>query len=147
MCPTDFSDFSNHALNYGIAFAEAYNAELHIVHVMEIPFLPSYSSLDMPEINLPVDKIEERCRGQLNELEEKFHREDIKIETILLSGVPFVEIVKLAREEEYDLIVVGTHGRGGLKHLLIGSVAEKVVRRAACPVLTVKHPEHEFVKP
>jgi nucleotide-binding universal stress UspA family protein len=114
---------------------------------MEIPFLPSYSSLDMPEINLPVDKIEERCRGQLNELEEKFHREDIKIETILLSGVPFVEIVKLAREEEYDLIVVGTHGRGGLKHLLIGSVAEKVVRRAACPVLTVKHPEHEFVKP
>ena len=60
---------------------------------------------------------------------------------------PFVEIVTFAKDEETDLIVIGTHGRTGLKHMLIGSVAERVVRRAPCPVLTVRPDEHDFVMP
>ena len=67
--------------------------------------------------------------------------------TKVLNGVPFVEIIRYARESEMDLIVMGTHGRTGLGHLLIGSVTERVVRKSPCPVLTVKHPEHEFVMP
>jgi nucleotide-binding universal stress UspA family protein len=62
-------------------------------------------------------------------------------------GPPFLEIVRYAQEANIDLIVLGTHGRGGLAHMLLGSVAEKVVRKAPCPVLTVRHPEHEFVAP
>jgi nucleotide-binding universal stress UspA family protein len=64
-----------------------------------------------------------------------------------LNGVPFVEIIRYARESGMDLIVMGAHGRTGLGHLLIGSVTERVVRKSSCPVLTVKHPEHEFVMP
>jgi len=62
-------------------------------------------------------------------------------------GHPFVEVVRYAREESIDLIVMGTHGRGAVGHLLLGSVAERVVRKAPCPVLTVRHPQHEFVRP
>ena len=62
-------------------------------------------------------------------------------------GGPYVEIVRCAQESDIDLIVMGTHGRGFVAHILIGSVAEKVVRRSPCPVLTVRHPEHEFVLP
>ena len=69
------------------------------------------------------------------------------VTTRLREGEAFVEIVALAREEVVDLIVMGTHGRTGLAHMLIGSTAERVVRMASCPVLTVKHPEHEFVMP
>ncbi len=62
-------------------------------------------------------------------------------------GGPYVEIVRYAKERDIDLIVMGTHGRGFVAHMLMGSVAEKVVRRAPCPVLTVRHPEHDFVVP
>ncbi len=66
---------------------------------------------------------------------------------VVRQGPPFLEIVRYAQEANIDLIVLGTHGRGGLAHMLLGSVAEKVVREAPCPVLTVRHPEHEFVAP
>ena len=66
---------------------------------------------------------------------------------VVRQGPPFLEIVRYAQEANIDLIVLGTHGRGGLAHMLLGSVAEKVVRKAPCPVLTVRHPEHEFVAP
>jgi len=62
-------------------------------------------------------------------------------------GTPFVEIVKIAREEEVDLLIIGTHGRGAIAHMLLGSVAERIVRKSPCPVLTVRSGEHEFVKP
>ena len=64
-----------------------------------------------------------------------------------MHGHPFVEILSDAKQHDIDLIVMGTHGRGAIKHMLLGSVAEKVVRKAPCPVLTVRHPDHEFVMP
>jgi nucleotide-binding universal stress UspA family protein len=73
--------------------------------------------------------------------------ERITPETMLLQGVPFAEIVQFAREGSYDLVVMGTHGRTGLRHALLGSVAEKVVRKAHCPVLTIRIPGHTFEHP
>ena len=74
-------------------------------------------------------------------------RERFQARLVMRRGSPFVEIVRYAKSENIDLIVMGTHGRGPIAHMLLGSVAEKVVRKAPCPVLTVRHPEHEFVMP
>ena len=65
----------------------------------------------------------------------------------IVRGRPFVEIIRYAREKKIDIIVVGTHGHSGLTHILMGSVAEKVVRKSPCPVLTIRHPDHEFEMP
>lgn len=147
LCPVDFSEGSDHALRYGMAFASAYDATLKLLHVVELPFLPSYSTAGVPDMSLPVDQIQEDCKNRLDKLveEQKDIHDDIDSSTVV--GAPFVEIIREAREGDFDLLVVGTHGRTGIKHMLIGSVAEKVVRKAPCPVLTVKHPEHEFIKP
>ena len=69
------------------------------------------------------------------------------MEVVTRVGKPFVEIIHHARDHDVDLIVIGTHGRGAVQHALLGSVAEQVVRTSPCPVLTVRHPEHEFVMP
>ena len=66
---------------------------------------------------------------------------------MLLTGSPFLEIIQYAKENNVDLIVMGTHGHSGLVHVLLGSVTERVVRKAPCPVLTIRHPEHEFIHP
>jgi nucleotide-binding universal stress UspA family protein len=71
----------------------------------------------------------------------------LKVQCLVREGTPFYEIITCAKELEVDLIILGTHGRGPFAHMLMGSVAEKVVRKAPCPVLTVRHPEHEFVHP
>ena len=96
---------------------------------------------------LSEDPDESRDHG-LEELAESLRADhDCTITTHLKEGRPFLETINTARETNADLIVMGTHGRTGLAHMLIGSTAEKVVRMAPCPVLTVKHPEHEFVMP
>jgi nucleotide-binding universal stress UspA family protein len=147
LCPVDFSESSEHALRYAVAFTEAYGAELTLLHVIELPYLPSYSTAGVPDLNLPVERMQEQSRAQLRELFERHQPEAGRIDGHSTVGNPFLEIIRHARDGEFDLIVMGTHGRTGLQHVLIGSVAEKVVRKAPCPVLTVKHPEHEFVMP
>jgi nucleotide-binding universal stress UspA family protein len=69
------------------------------------------------------------------------------VKRTVVDGHPFVEIIKHAKEGDADMIIMGTHGRGAIAHMLLGSVAEKVVRTAPCPVLTVRHPEHKYVHP
>ena len=147
LCPVDFSDCSEHAMRYAMAFAEAYGSQLELLHVVEMPFLPSYSTAGIPEIHFPLDEIKKQSRERLDKLVEECGNERYKISGNVVVGAPFLEVVKVAKEGEFDLIVIGTHGRSGLKQMLIGSVAEKIVRKAPCPVLTVKHPEHEFVMP
>ncbi len=147
LCPVDFSESSDHALHYARAFAEAYGSRLVLLHVVEMPFLPSYSTAGIPELYFPVDEIRTQCRERMDKLVKKHSGEGFDISGHVTVGAPFIEVVRKAKEDEFDLIVLGTHGHSGLKHLLIGSVAEKVVRKAPCPVLTVKHPEHEFVLP
>lgn len=141
LVPTDFSDPSNNAFRYAKAFADTFKARLHLLHVVE----PVYYGWEIPPIvDEEIDKgVEKQLRSLLTEAEcEKYHAQFTH-----RRGSAFIEIVRYARDNDIDLIVMGTHGRGPIAHILLGSVAERVVRKAPCPVLTVRHPEHEFVMP
>ena len=94
-----------------------------------------------------LDERKKKFTEQFRIVLPEYLRKSLKVEEILRIGVPFLEIVKTAKERDVDLVVMGTHGRTGLSHVLIGSVAEKVVHHAHCPVLTIKHPQYQFVAP
>ncbi len=148
LVPTDFSDASEAALNYGKAMAEAFGASLHLVHVMEDLLAQAWAAevyvASMPQLREEIDKeSRQRLASMLTDEERRRYR----VETALLAGNPFVEIVRYAKAHDVDLIVMGTHGRGPIAHMLLGSVAEKVVRKSPCPVLTVRDAQHEFVMP
>jgi len=149
LCPVDFSDNSLHALDYAIALAQSQGAELQLLHVVQPSLLSASMDPFLPEYDMTVmENYMDACKRQLAELTDQvIEKSHAQTTSELRTGTPFMEIVTAAREKESDLIVVGTHGRTGLAHAMIGSVAEKVVRKAPCPVLTVKHPEHEFVMP
>ena len=137
---TDFSDASEVAIDYGRALARTFGASLHLLHVMENLFLHP----------VPVDpyRLKAAAAKRLGERLTDDDRAALHANAVLeTSDNPAEEIVKYAGAHNIDLIVMGTHGRGAIAQLLVGSVAEKVVRTAPCPVLTVRHPEHEFVVP
>ena len=148
LCPVDFSDSSDHAMRYASALAETFGAELTLLHVVApvMAALPGETSLP-DTLQTDIDEIALACRERLEQTVGKLAASGLTVQHKVLNGVPFIEIIRYARDAETDLIVMGTHGRTGLGHLLIGSVAERVVRKSPCPVLTVKHPEHEFVMP
>ena len=139
-CPIDFSENSKHSLGYALTLAKYFHAELILVYVVDSAMMVLLSGGLTQQIEK--DQVE-RLENWSKEIKETHNRVSVRF----VYGTPFLEIVKLARAEDADMIVMGTHGRTGLAHVLIGSVAEKVVRMAPCPVLTVKHPEHEFVMP
>lgn len=138
LVPIDFEEASDIALTYGRSLAKAFGAELHVLHVMENQFLRlTFKSAAAVEA------------GIANRVAERLTPEDRRslhaVAAVRMSDEPSDEIIQYAELEGIDLIVMGTHGRAHKAHLLMGSVAEKVVRMAPCPVLTVHHPEHEFV--
>lgn len=146
---TDFSEPSDAALTYGRALARSFKAALHVVHVVANVSSAVYGvdgyTATMPELQ---QEVEDRARQQLDELLVDNDQPPLPTRRVLLtSNAPAMAIVDYAGREPIDLIVTGTHGRGAVAHLLMGSVAERVVRTAPCPVLTVRHPEHEFVVP
>ncbi|MGH8579037.1 MAG: universal stress protein [Gammaproteobacteria bacterium] len=146
LIPTDFSDLAEHTLDYAIGLAAALNASVELVHVHHSPAL----SLQNGELTMPVDPTlgadyEANVRQRLDKLAEKYQASGVKVSGCLLSGVPYAEIIRAAEDGSADLIVMGTHGRTGLAHLLMGSVAERVVRRSPIPVLTV--PSAERARP
>lgn len=137
--PTDFSDAAREAQQYAVAVAERWDAELHLLHV--VPAVVPYPDAASPftseaEPILMVEVAEKQLNHELDAEWCKNHH--YQMATVVGSAVE--EILSYATENEIDLIVLGTHGRTGLSRLLIGSVAEKVVRLAKCPVLTV-HPQ------
>jgi nucleotide-binding universal stress UspA family protein len=148
LVPTDFSDASESALRYGKAMAEKFGASLHVVHVMEDLLAHAWAAevyvSSMPQLR---DEIEKESRLRLGALLTDGERKAFRAETALLAGNPFLEIIRYAKTHGVDLIVMGTHGRGPIAHMLLGSVAEKVVRKSPCPVLTVREAQHEFVMP
>jgi len=146
LVPIDFSKFSKHALRYGCAFADEFHAELHLLHVLQdlIHVVPDVGT-GLPAPDVYFREVHENAEKALAELPGDLWSGGKEVVRALRTGTPFLEIVRYAKEEQIDLIVLGTHGRSALVHLLLGSVAEKVVRKAPCPVLTVRHPEHEFV--
>ena len=150
LVPTDFSPPSEIAVRYAKALAEQFGASLHVLHVLEESVLDYYSwtaPASSPVLLSVREEMEKSARSQLAEVLTAAERTAFRGVLVTLIGSPFVEIVRYAKNEEIDLIVLGTHGRGPMAHMLMGSVAEKVVRKAPCPVLTVRPEEHEFVMP
>jgi len=144
---TDFSEAADAALSYGRALARAFGARLHVLHVVDDMYLrlggDAYAAV-LPELQQDVER---QARVQLDALVVDNDPVPLPTDLIIREGAAAPEIVKYAADADIDLIVVGTHGHGAVAHLLMGSVAERVVRTARCPVLTVRHPEHEFVVP
>jgi nucleotide-binding universal stress UspA family protein len=143
---TDFSAYSANARPYAIEFARKFGAEVTIINVL---MSPSYAV--SPEFAVDLTKIQKdmqsAAEANLAEIRAVFEKEGIPSRVVLEVGSPFSEIVKTAEADKIDLIIMATHGHGAVKHMLLGSTAEKVVRKAPCPVLTIRHPEHEFVHP
>lgn len=132
LCPVDFSDPGRYAFDYACAVARRHGASLELLHVAEAS---AYAEDAMPSGQI---SYEESLQQQLRQWALEA---DCPAETRLIAGIPHIEIIHRAEELQADMIVIGTHGLTGLKHMLIGSVAERVVRTASCPVLTVRHPD------
>jgi len=138
LCPVDFSDSSQPAIKYAVAIARKFNAKIYIMYVADIDDL-SYDDETLIEgDHLGSEKAKEEKAKLINTIPENI-RNQVEIETIILAGVPFDEIVNFAAESKVDIIIMGTHGRTGLKHVLMGSISEKVVGKSTCPVLLIKH--------
>lgn len=148
LCPTDYSDLSVGAVNYAVLLAEKFSAKLHLLHVVDQAY--QYWMAMGPE-TVPtgpsIEEMTETAKKQMGEFISQHVPEKLGATTEIVSGRPFMEIIHIAREREIDLIVIGTHGRGALTQMLLGSVAEKVIRKAPCPVLSVRQPGHEFTMP
>ena len=146
---TDFGEASGTALTYGRELARRFGATLHVVHVVDNAATRIDLAAGMPaDVGQIQAEFEARARRDLGALLNEDDQRTLRARTVLLtSSNPDRMIVAYAADHHVDLIVMGTHGRGSVAHLFMGSVAERVVRRAPCPVLTVRHPEHEFVHP
>lgn len=147
LVPTDFSEASDSALVYGRTLARTFNARLHLLHVVdEASFIAGADGYALNGASVLADMTDEAEKRLLTCLTDEDWR-DPKTITDVWTGAPAHGIADYARDEAIDLIVMGSHGRGFISALLTGRVAEKVVRIAPCPVLTVRKPEREFVVP
>jgi len=145
LLPSDFSELSSEATKYACALAEQFEAELHLLHVQENVVISEFGlGLNWPEL---MQEAKGHAQAQMASLLDPKWAAEQKVVHAVVEGTPFLEIVQYAKEHDVDLIVMGTHGRTGVAHMLIGSVAEKVVRKAPCPVLTVRPKGHQFVMP
>jgi universal stress protein A len=145
LVPVDFSECSKKALQYAVAFARQFRAHLTLLNVVQI----SYPTGELGPLAPPMAdaEVEEANRNALADLAKTEIGADVPTIIQIRVGRPAEEIVLAARELEIDLIIISTHGRTGLKHVLLGSTTEHVVRRGPCPVLTVREQEHDFVPP
>jgi nucleotide-binding universal stress UspA family protein len=146
LVPTDFSETSEIAVTYAKALAEAFGATIHVLHVFEDPasYLPAEALEALPSF---WEDLKRDARKRLDQVLAGPEAQKLDIRRVARMGPTFVEIIGYAKDEAIDLIIMGTHGRGPIRHMLLGSVAEKVVRKAPCPVLTVRPPAHQFVMP
>ena len=136
LCPVDFSDISKRVLEIAADLAKRFGADLHVIHVFQLPATMLEAVYEDPTDM--EEEIRQRLNDKLNEFVQKTKKPDVKITTGVYEGVPDVEIIKLARENQADMIVMGTRGKTGLSHVLLGSVAERVIRNAEVPVMTVR---------
>lgn len=144
LVPIDFSDYSKSSLRYAVNFAKQFNSVIYLIYVVEPVIYPpdfSMGQIAIPSVNAEWD---ERAKEELERLAKTEIPEGVKVKTILKNGKPFLEIIETAKEEDIDLIIIATHGHSGVEHILFGSTAEKVVRKAPCPVLTLREPIKGF---
>jgi universal stress protein A len=146
LVPTDFSDTSDRAVRYAKAFAKAFGATLHIVHVVEEPYGQPWA-VEAYGFSLAAlqDEWIKEAGNRMAKVQAESEQAAVTTVTSTVLGHPVMEILRYAKDQNVDLIVMGTHGRGPLGHVVMGSVAERVVRKAPCPVLTVRAEEKDFV--
>ena len=145
LVPTDFSESARHALTYGTSFAREYEAELTLLHVVENLTVGYASDLFPVPMQEVFQEISGYAKTELAKLGAQAREKNVSVVEHVAQGKPSAEIIRFARETEIDMIVLGTHGKGMLDQALFGSTTERVVRRAPCPVLTVRLAEHEFI--
>jgi len=144
LVPIDFSDYSKSALKYAVNFCKNCKADMFLIYVVEPVIYPpdfSMGQIAIPSVNSEWD---ERARQELDKLAKEEIPSSVSVKTIIKTGKPFLEIIETAGELDVDLIIIATHGRSGVEHILFGSTAEKVVRKAPCPVLTLREPIKGF---
>jgi nucleotide-binding universal stress UspA family protein len=137
LVPTDFGDASNDAIDFAVGLAKTFGSTITLLHVYEIPVYP------YPGLTIDVDlltPIREAAQKELDRAFAALQKVGCEARAQLESGIPWGKILAVAEAQKSDLIVMGTHGRKGVMHALVGSVAEKVVRLSPVPVLTVRHP-------
>jgi universal stress protein A len=145
--PTDVSQLSLHGARYARAFRDTFGAQLHVIHVISPPITPDVSvalPTDVP-VDYADDELVQACRQRLAELVAEHFEGITDIVCDAFFGHSWSAICSYAERAEIDLVVVATHGRTGLRRVVIGSTAERIVQHAPCPVLVVKSPEKDFV--
>jgi nucleotide-binding universal stress UspA family protein len=131
LAPTDFSVYANQAVTSAFELAQVCGAKLSLLHVIEVPVYAI-------EVALPLADLEQEARQSLARLLPEAAAAHVEVTRLVELGIPYHKILEVARAEHVDLIVMATHGRTGLGHLVLGSVAERIVRLAPCPVLTIR---------
>lgn len=142
LVPTDFSKHSEKAVMYASEMAQKFDADVHLLHVIDA--IPMTDGLYVPPVAR--EDIEEAANKELSAVTIA-KVDESKVTRSMVHGQPFVEVIRYAKQNDIDLIILGTHGRGAIAHMLLGNVAEKVVRKAPCPVITVRDEQHDFVMP
>lgn len=139
LVPIDFSDYASHALDYAISLASKLGARLTLLHVIQsLPMGGADMGVTLPYTY--IQDMEAEITSSLQTYLQRVTVAGLEGEIAVVHGVPFNEIIAAAKTQQVDLIIMGTHGRTGLQHVLLGSVAEKVVRLAPCPVLVARQP-------
>lgn len=143
LAPTDLTPGAKKAVEYAMALAEGFNAQLTLLHVYDAPNMDDYKQ--GPDDCSLADLIRQNAHANLNSFWSEIKQEYPRTDTQLRCGVPAEEIVAAARELDVDLIVISTHNYNWLTHLIRGSDAEQVLRHAPCPIMVVRNEEHDFV--
>jgi nucleotide-binding universal stress UspA family protein len=138
LVPLDLGESSARTLDYAKTVAQPFDASLVLLHVVPNPYVTAASDVYLPPPQEFLDTLVRDARSRLEELANQLDRHAFSVETVVKVGDPLVEIVDYAASRPADLIIMGTHGRTGIAHFVLGSVAERVVRTAACPVLTIR---------
>ena len=147
LCPVDFSEYSVKAYDYARSLAQHYGAKLLLQHVVQ-PLTSTYPYYAFPDaINEVFWSLEASAGQKLSEMISEHHGNGFEVQRFVHKGIVPDCVLAFAQSQAADLIVMGTHGRHGFDHLTMGSVAEKVLRKAHCPVLVVRKPAHDFVDP
>ena len=139
----DFSDTADFALSYAVLMAEKFSASLYLIHVIEENTSQqafTESLISEGQLRRIHEDVEKNAEQRLDDIRESHVSTLKECHPVISKGMPFLEIINVAKEKEIDLIIMGTHGRTGLSHLFFGSVAERVLRESSCPVMTVRMP-------
>ena len=139
LVPIDFSPYAEQALDYAMALAQKLQARVTLLHVIQPPVVVNVEGGLWPSSTFLAD-LEATIRGDLEGYLARVTAAGLTGEMVVIHGVPFQQILDTAKARQVDLIILGTHGRTGLAHVLLGSVAEKVARLAPCPVLIARQP-------